>query len=160
MGSRFDARGPEKRARLNDDFVKGLRCFHSKDFEGALIFFRTADDSAEMDDACQNRYTSFHGLSRVYMGDSNGVKLCRKAAVGETADAEVYYNLAMAEYRLDFREGALRALRRGLRIDPDHAGLLRLKQKLSQRLRRGHVPGLKSDNIVKQLLGRLLGRSR
>ena len=89
MGSQFYQQGAGIRTRMRDDFVKGLRCFNSKDFEGALMFFRTADDSAELNDAYQNRYTSFHGLSRVYMGDSNGVKLCRKAAVGETADAHV-----------------------------------------------------------------------
>ena len=158
MGGRYE-RGSGKRIRLHDDFVKGLSCFKSRDFEGARIFFRTADEGAELDDAFQNRYTSFHGLSRVFMGDENGVKLCRKAAAGETVDAEVYYNLAMAERRLDFYESALMALRRGLKIDPEHAGLQRLQRELAQK-RRGALPGVKSDNIVKQLLGRLLGRSR
>ena len=157
MGDRFASTGAVSRGRLRDDFRKGLRCFNSSDYEGAVIFFRTADDSAELDDAYQNRYTSFHGLSRVYMGDRNGVKLCRKAAVGETADAEVYFNLAMAEQRLDFYESALMALRRGLKIDPQHSGLLGLQRKLhpDSNLRRAGAGG-----IVKQLLGRLLRRSR
>ena len=111
--------------------------------------------SAELDDIYQSRYTSFHGLSRVYMGDSNGVKLCRKAAVGEIGDAEVYYNLAMAEHRLDFLESAQMAVRRGLNVDPEHAGLLRLQRQLYPKsdARRAGASG-----IVKQLLGRLLGR--
>ena len=159
MGGRYDVREPEKRFQSRDDFVNGLRCFNSQDYEGALIFFRTADDSAELDDAYQSRYTSFHGLSRVYMGDSNGVKLCRKAAVGETGDVEVYYNLAMAEQRLSFREGALMALRRGLHIDPEHAGLQRLKRELSRSERRGAISGFRSDNVVSRLLGKFLGRS-
>jgi len=159
MGDRYDAREPGKRFQLRDDFVNGLRCFNSKDFAGALIFFRTADDSAELDDAYQSRYTSFHGLSRVFMGDRNGVKLCRKAAVGETVDVEVYYNLAMAEHRLNFNESALTALRRGLKIDPDHAGLQRLKRELSRSERGGSIPGFKSENVVSRLLGKLLGRS-
>lgn len=155
MGGRYDAREPGKRFPLRADFVNGLRCFNCKDFEGALLFFRTADDGAELDDAYQSRYTSFHGLSRVFTGDNNGVKLCRKAAVGETGDVEVYYNLAMAEHRLSFHESALMALRRGLNIDPDHAGLRRLKQELSRRERRGAIPG----NVVGRLVGKLLGRS-
>jgi tetratricopeptide (TPR) repeat protein len=163
MGSQFDVPGdvPEsgKRSRMHGDFVKGLRCFNSKDFEGALMFFRAADGCAELDDAYQNRYTSFHGLSRVYMGDGNGVKLCRKAAVGETADADVYYNLAMAEHRLDFYESAMMALRRGLNIDPEHRGLLGLKRKLSLNGRASRAAGLMSDNFVKRLLKRLLGHS-
>jgi tetratricopeptide (TPR) repeat protein len=157
MGDRSDARIPEKRVRLHDDFVNGLRCFNSKDFEGALMFFRTADDSAELDDVYQSRYTSFHGLSRVFMGDRNGVKLCRKAAVGEIGDIEVYYNLAMAEHRLGFHESALMALRRGLNIDPEHAGLQRLQRELSRGEQR--IPGFNVDSIVSRLLGKLLGRS-
>ena len=159
MGDRFDSSGAVNRVGLRDDFKKGLRCFNSSDYEGALLFFRTADDSAELDDAYQNRYTSFHGLSRVFMGDRNGVKLCRKAAVGETRDAEVYYNLAMAEHRLDYYESALMALRRGLRINPEHKELQRLQHKLSPGMR-NRLSGAGSDGVVKQLLGRLLGRAR
>ena len=155
MGDRFNSPGAAARVHLHDDFKKGLRCFNSSDYEGALLFFRIAADSAELDDAYQNRYTSFHGLSRVYMGDRNGVKLCRKAAVGETADAEVYYNLAMAEHRLNFHESALTALRRGMNVDPHHAGLLRLQHVLSPK---SHT-GAGANGLVKQLLGRLLGHS-
>ncbi|MDB4409903.1 hypothetical protein N9235_03765, partial [Gammaproteobacteria bacterium] len=80
---------------------------------------------------------------------------CRKAAVGETADAEVYYNLAMAEHRLKFHESALTALRRGMNVDPHHAGLLRLQRVLSPKSRLGAG----ANGLVKQLLGRLLGHS-
>ena len=64
--------------KMRDDFMDGLKCFKGNDYETALSFFRSADRSAEMDDIYQNRYTSFHGLARVFMGDRNGVKLCRK----------------------------------------------------------------------------------
>ena len=157
MGDRFAIPGTVKRVHLRDDFKKGLRCFNCNDYVGALLFFRTADGSADLDDAYQSRYTSFHGLSRVYIGDRNGVKLCRKAAVGETGDAEVYYNLAMAEHRLDFIESALMALRRGLNVDPEHAGLLSLQRKLSPETNRRRNG---AGGMVKQLLGRLLGDSR
>ena len=155
MGDRFDSPGTVNRVHMREDFKKGLRCFNCSDYEGALLYFRSADGSAELDDTYQSRYTSFHGLSRVYMGDRNGVKLCRKAAVGETGDAEVYYNLAMAEHRLDFLESAQMALRRGLYVDPEHSGLQNLRRKLDPDFnrRRGRAGGL-----VKQLLDRLLGR--
>ena len=145
---------------MRDDFIDGLECFISDDYEGALLLFRTADECAEIDDVYQSRYTSFHGLSRVYMGDSSGVKLCRKAVVGETRDAEVYYNLAMAEHRLGFRESTYMALRRGLKLDPQHAGLLRLKQQLVLRKKHGFIPGLKRNNNVNRLLGKLFRSNR
>ena len=146
--------------RLRDEFIDGLERFRSDDYEGALLLFRAADECAEMDDIYQNRYTSFHGLSRVYMGDSSGVKLCRKAVVGETRDAEVYYNLAMAEHRLGFRESTYMALCRGLKIDPGHTGLLQLEQQLVLRKKHGLIPGLKRNNIVNRLVGKLLRGTR
>jgi hypothetical protein len=148
------------RIRLRDDFVSGLKCYRNEDWEGALGFFRSADDQAEMDDIYQNRYTSYHGLARVHMGDRNGVKLCRKAAVGERFDAEVYYNLALAEHKLDFRESACTALRRGLTIDASHAGLQRLKQEFRLREQRALIPGLRRDHFLNRMLGRLFRGSR
>ncbi|MEN8205950.1 MAG: hypothetical protein ABFS24_08050 [Pseudomonadota bacterium] len=160
MASQFGSRASGIRVRMRDDFVDGLKCFKSDDYEGALMFFRAADECAAMDDIYQGRYTSFHGLSRVCMGDRSGVKLCRKAVVGETQDAEVYYNLAMAENRLGFRESACMALRRGLKIDPGHSGLLRLKQKFVLRGKHGFIPGLKRSNFLNRLIGKLFRGTR
>ncbi len=155
MANRFDPWSSDQRLHMRDDFVDGLRCFRSEDYEGALLLFRAADECAVMGDIYQSRYTSFHGLSRVYMGDSNGVKLCRKAVVGETRDAEVYYNLAMAEHRLGYRESAYKALRRGLKLAPDHDGLLRLKRQLVLRKKYGFTSGQRHNNIVHRLVGKL-----
>jgi hypothetical protein len=160
LANHSGARESGKRQHLRGDFLEGLKCFRSDDFEAALLFFRTADECAEMDDIYQSRYTSFHGLSRVYMGDSNGVKLCRKAAVGETRDAEVYYNLAMAEHRLGFRESSYMALCRGLKLDPGHNGLLRLQQQLVLREKHALIPGLKRNHLLNRLVGRLFRGTR
>jgi tetratricopeptide (TPR) repeat protein len=160
MANHSGAHASGTRLRMRDDFMDGLKCFRSDDYEGALLFFRAADECAEMDDIYQSRYTSFHGLSRVYMGDSSGVKLCRKAAVGETRDAEVYYNLAMAEYRLGYRESSYMALRRGLKLDPGHSGLLHLKQQLVLREKHGFIPGLKRNHILNRLIGKLFRGTR
>ncbi|MDH3525953.1 MAG: hypothetical protein OEM43_00395 [Gammaproteobacteria bacterium] len=148
------------RTRLRDDFLNGMRCYEKRDLKGALNLFRAADEYAEMDDIYQNRYTSFHGLVRVFMGDASGVKLCRKAAVGEQVDVEVYYNLAMAEYKLDFRGGAYMALRRGLRIDAKHPGLRRLLKEFNLRARHPVLPWLSRDNVFNRKLGKLFRKRR
>lgn len=148
------------RVRLDDDFLNGLKCFRNADWEGALELFRTADEHAQMDDIYQNRYTSFHGLVRVCMGDKNGVKLCRKAAVGEQSDVEVYYNLAMAEHKLGFRESAYMALRRGLKIDAGHPGLKRLQQEINLRKQHGLLPGMGRDSFLSRVFGKLFRGSR
>jgi tetratricopeptide (TPR) repeat protein len=149
------------RVCLDDDFLNGLKCFRNSDWDGALALFRKADEHAEMDDIYQNRYTSFHGLVRVCMGDKNGVKLCRKAAVGEQSDVEVYYNLALAEHKLGFRESAYMALRRGLKIDAGHPGLKRLQQEMNLRTQRGPLLGMSRDSFLGRTFGRLFrGRRR
>lgn len=143
------------RAVLREDFADGLKCFLNDDFAGALVHFRAADKDADISDVLQSRYTSFHGLSRVCLGDSSGLKLCRKAAAGEAKDAEVYYNLALAEQHLNNREGAVTALRRGLYLDPEHTGLLQLQQNMTQREPRIMVPGLSNTHPLNRLLGKL-----
>ncbi len=160
MGSQFNLGPGSNRSRLHEDFISGMDSFKGNDYELALTQFRAADESAAIDDVYQNRYTSFHGLARVFLGDFRGVKLCRKAAVGETNDAEVYYNLAMAEYRLGSRESAYQALRRGLAIAPEHAGLLQLKKEIVLREQRSLIAGLRRSNWLNRILGKLFRGSR
>lgn len=155
MESMNDTDAAGGRVGLNHDFVDGLKCFRGDDLEGALVFFRAADESAAADDIHQNRYTSFHGLCRVRLGDRNGIKLCRKAALGEIRDAEIFYNLAQAEHWLGQRESAWTALRRGLLIEPEHRGLQRFRRVLGLREKHGLIPGLRRENPVNRLLGRL-----
>ena len=154
MGYRHD-RGEGVRS-LRAEFTDGLQHFESADYAGALPLFRAAEAAAAVDDVFQNRYTSFHGLTRVLMGDDSGVKLCRKAAVGQDNDADVYHNLALAEHRLGYRESAYRALRRGLRIAPGHPGLLRLTHELGLRGRHKLLPVLSRDHPLNRWLGRML----
>ena len=160
MGSQFTHGASGSRGRLRDDFVSGLEHFNSDNYAAALSLFRAADEGAAISDVYQNRYTSFHGLTRVFMGDHRGVKLCRKAAVGETNDAEVYHNLALAENVLGVRESAYKALCRGLRVAPGHAGLLQLKKEIGLREKSVLVAGLKRDSWLNRLLGRLVRGSR
>jgi tetratricopeptide (TPR) repeat protein len=148
------------RVRYREDFVSGLKCFRNGDWEGALNFFRHAVEQADLDDVYRQRYTSYHGLARVRLGDRNGVKLCREAAVGERHDAEVFYNLAVAENELGFRESAYTALRRGLGIDASHAGLQRLAQQFRLREQRAVIPALPREHMLNRLLGRLFRGTR
>lgn len=148
------------RAQLRDAFILGLECIDNHDYAGALSHFSEADRFSSLDDTCQSLYASFHGLSRVFNGDAGGVKLCRKAAAGETRDIELFYNLALAEHRLGNRESAWRALSCGLRMEPDHPGLVELRQAMSLRRKHGLIPVLSRNGLVNRLLGRLLRGTR
>jgi hypothetical protein len=157
--TQYDPWETGSRTRLREDFLDGLRCYERRDLDGALEWFQVADTRAEIDDIYHSRYTSYHGLVRVYMGDEGGVKLCRKAAVGEVEDVDVYYNLAMAEHTLGFRGGAYMALRRGLAIDPTHAGLRRLSKEFNLRAP-PVISWLSRDHVFNRALGRLFRRRR
>jgi tetratricopeptide (TPR) repeat protein len=152
--------GATGRRRLSAEFTNGLQCLEDADYAAALQLFRAAEAAAEIDDIFLNRYTSFHGLTRVLMGDESGVRLCRKATAGQLNDAEVFYNLALAEQRLGYRESAYMALRRGLRIAPEHSGLVRLKQELGLRDKHRLLAGLPRNHFLNRWLGRLLRGSR
>jgi hypothetical protein len=156
MAKRGDAGRKAVQARLHEDFTVGVQCIRNEDYAGALVYFRTLDVQSGFDDEFQNRYTSFHGLARVLMGDASGVKLCRKAAVGNDDDAEVLYNLALAEHRLHNRESGYLALRRGLRVDPGHRGLLGLKQDFVLRRQHGLIPLLSREHCINRWIGRLV----
>jgi hypothetical protein len=152
MGSQFDL---VSKGRQRADFISGLHRFEENDYAAALTLFREADENASIDDVYQNRYTSYHGLVRVFMGDHQGVKLCRKAAVGETNDAEVYCNLAMAEIEMGAWESASHALRRGLGIAPDHTGLLQLEKEFTLMEQRGRFWKPQGHSWFDRLLGML-----
>jgi len=149
----FDPWDAGSRVRYSEDFITGLKCFRNEDWEGALGFFRAAAEGADIGDVYKKRYTSFHGLTRVQMGDRNGVKLCREAAVSERYDAEVFHNLAVAENKLGFRESACTALRRGLSIDAGHAGLQRLAREFGLREQRGVISALPREHMLNRILG-------
>lgn len=150
----------EDRTQLRESFILGLECIDNDDYAGALDYFSAADRTSSLDDTCQSLYASFHGLSRVFNGDSGGVKMCRKAAAGETRDVELFYNLALAEHRLGNRESAWRALSLGLRMDPGHPGLDELRQSMSLRRKRSLIPLLSRDGLINRLLGRIFRGTR
>ncbi|MGD2137089.1 MAG: hypothetical protein PVJ66_01200 [Gammaproteobacteria bacterium] len=159
MASNLDPWESGSRTRLHPEFVSGLRCFNSENYAGAVPLFRAAEEGADLDDIYQSRYTSFHGLARVMMGDRNGVKLCRKAAVGEKDDPEVYHNLAIAEDKLGFSESAFTALRRGLQVDSGHSGLLRLKNEFVLREQKNLARRMRSEGLFNRVIGKLFRRT-
>jgi tetratricopeptide (TPR) repeat protein len=90
---------------------------------------------------CQRRYRE-------------GINLCEHAVKKEFYKAEGFYNLARVRLLVNDRKRALEALNQGLKIEPRHRGLLRLRKTLGLR-RPPVVPFLSRSNILNRLLGRL-----
>ncbi|NOX08055.1 MAG: hypothetical protein GXP22_00955 [Gammaproteobacteria bacterium] len=142
---------------LQEDFFQGLKYFHSQDWLTALSYFRSIYHLVSKDDTFRCRYMSYYGLVQIYLGNIEGIQLCRRAACGEMMDAGVFCNLVMAELELDHRHNAYKALCQGLDIDQRHPGLNRMQLKMGMR-RSVVVPFLKRRHWINRLLGRLMYR--
>ncbi len=142
----------ERRAR--EEYRLGLVFFQRRQWSAAARHFHAAQRLCHRDDLGLRLYTSWQGLALVCCGDGSGLNLCRNVAAAERLDATVFLNLAVAELRLGHRRQAVVAVARGLSMDPDHAGLRRLREDMGER-RRPALPFLPRNNPLNRWLGRL-----
>ncbi len=128
-----------------------------KDYKAAERAFKKTLESIDEHDELYNSVLSNYGLTQVLNSDANGLLLCRDAASNEVFDGEVFLTLACAEWHSNNRKRAVDAVRRGVKIAPDHKQLNRACAKLDCRkkccfsfLPRGHK--------LNRLFGRMLRR--
>lgn len=138
-------------------YDKGLESLKAKDYRASEREFRQVFDSIDEHHALYNKVASYLGLSRVLVSDPNGLLLCRDAASSESADGDVFLNLACAEWHTQNRARALDALVRGRSIDSSHQQLLRAYAQLDKGQHRA-VPFLSQENILNRFLGRIKRR--
>ena len=126
-----------------------------KDYKAAERAYEITIESIDEHAEQYNSVLSGYGLTQVLNSDNNGLLMCRDAASNEVFDGGVFLNLACAEWHSNNRKRAVDAVRRGVKIDPDHEQLNRACAKLDCRkkccfsfLPRGHK------------LNRLFGRMR
>ncbi len=146
---------PEPGACLSE----GLERFRRADWNGALEQFQRFEAHTHDWDPLVHVSRSYHGLARVMMGDDRGVFLCRKAAGCATGEADLFYNLAVVEMRLNQRRRAVAALHRALMLAPSDPKVLRLRQHLRVR-RRQPIPFLPRNHVLNRFIGKLLRRSQ
>jgi tetratricopeptide (TPR) repeat protein len=135
-------------------FFDAVRLYRNSDYEGALVIFCEIVAAADRQDVFHNKYRSYEGLTRVCLGEKHAVELCREVAGPDIDDVEVFYNLALAEYKLNNRRRALQALQRGLSIDAGNPELRRLHALMGSR-RQPLISFLGRDNPVNKWLGKL-----
>jgi tetratricopeptide (TPR) repeat protein len=136
-----------------------VRLLRNSDYEGALVVFREIAAAADSHDVYRNTYRSYEGLARVCMGEKHAVELCRDAAADDMRAVEVYYNLALAEFKLNNRRRAILALQRGLAIDGANPELRRLHTIIGNR-RAPVLRFLSRDHPLNKWLGRFTYRKR
>ena len=141
-------------SEVNRIFATGLQNFEERNYQEALSFFSKATDSAEAFDPHRHRYLSYMGVCEVMLGNISGLERCRQAALEETKFADVFCNLAIAEFNHFSRRRALAAIHKGMRVDPKSDALPTLLNQIDTR-RRPTIPFLSRDNSVNRILGRV-----
>ncbi len=135
-------------------FFDALKLYRNSDYEGALTILREIIAGADAQDVFLIKYRSYEGLVRVCLGEGHAVELCREVAAEGLKDAEVQFNHALAEYKLDNRRRAVLAVQRGLSIDPGNRELRRLRALMGSR-RKPVIDFLERDHSVNKWLGKL-----
>ena len=142
-----------------ESFDKGRESLKAQDYKAAEREFSEAFKSVDEHHLLYNKVASFLGLAQVMIADRNGLLLCRDAASSETQDADVFLNLACAEWHTANRERAVDAVMRGLKMDGGHQQLARAGMLLDSR-RRNVIPFLPRDHFLNRTLGRMMRRNR
>ena len=142
-----------RRREAHDEYQMGLAFYQKKQWKTAARHFGQADRKAGHDDVYMHLYMSYQGLCQVLSGDISGLNLCRHAASMEVLQPAVFLNLAVAELQLRHRKRACSAIRLGLGLDPKHAGLLKLRNRIGVR-RTPCLLFLSRNNLLNKWLGR------
>jgi hypothetical protein len=95
-----------------------------------------------------------HAIARVERRVDDGLQLCQQAVKMEFYQPDHYLNLARTQLLADEKGAAVRAMHKGLKLDPKHRGLLALQRDLGVR-KLPVLPFLSRGNFLNQLLGRL-----
>ena len=141
-----------------NDFRAAVNLFEVKSTDKALHYFQLAYESVNRNDVYHNLYESYCGLVRLLSGDRGGLELCRDAARSEQRNANVFLNLARAEWHYRNRKKTIIALENGLKINRKHPGILKMREELGVR-RRKIIPMIHRNSAINNTLGKILRKS-
>lgn len=141
---------------LNAVCERGLNACRRGDWKAGLVdlaWLVKGKQAKQMPSQCYS-YLGY-GMAHLHRDVAKGRRLCRHAVKLEWFQPENYYNLArtcMLSPR--YRQEAVDAVYEGLKVDPEHVGLLRLKDQVGAR-RPPVLTFLSRGNILNRILGRL-----
>lgn len=138
---------------LDQDYVQGVKYAAQGDWMAAHNSFSAVMTRVDHFHVYYSLYSSADGLARVMTGDNSGLNQCRQAVMDEPKRADLYENLVRACLYLRQRKKAVDALRKGLRVAPQHTGLNRLRREMGFR-RQPIIPFLSRDNPINRFIGR------
>ena len=144
------------RREISETLSRALDLCRSGDWDGGLLYLGRLAESGEPSDGLPGLFYSYlgYGIARCQGKVKEGLKLCKHSIKVEFYEPENYLNLARTCILGKDRPGAVRAVRDGLKVDPQNLDLLTLYRDLGIR-KEPVLPFLSRNNPLNQLLGRI-----
>ncbi|THB71735.1 MAG: hypothetical protein D6B28_06910 [Gammaproteobacteria bacterium] len=139
---------------INQSFLNGFDHFNNKNFHAAIEQFTIAMKVDGKKSSYFEKYLSFISLCEVLNGDRSSLNILREITSADCCDADIYCNLAIAEFISKHRRRAFAAIDKGQKIGTDHNGLNLLYEILDTR-RPPAISFLNRDNPINVALGKL-----
>ena len=139
-----------------DQLDKGIEYCRKGDWETGFAHLSAVAGQQKKPGELPSRYYSYlgYGMALREKRVAEGIKLCRFAIKQEFYQPENYVNLARTCLLAKRRGDAYKAVRRGLKVDPNFPELRELHAKLGVR-KRPIVPFFSRANLFNHLFGRL-----
>lgn len=134
----------------------GIQLCRNGEWPEGIKYLEVAAKTEEFTSKLPELLYSFLGYGlAVYDGrPQEGIEYCRKAIRVGFYHPENFLLLAKAYLHLNNRRGAIMTIQRGLKLNPDHAGLVNLQNQIGIR-NRPVIPFLPRRASVNRFLGRL-----
>jgi hypothetical protein len=158
MSPPFERTASRSRPEISDTLRRALDLCRAGDWERGLAILGYLAQSTDRS-ALPGLFYSYlgYGIARCERRVEEGVKLCQHAIKIEFYQPENYLNLARTQLLEGNRRAAVRAIARGLKIDPHHLELLAVQRDIGVR-RQPVLAFVSRDNPLNRLLGRLRHR--
>lgn len=142
------------------EIAKGIAACRSGNWRDGYEILSQVAQHEDSEDPFPGYFYSYLGvtIARREGRKREGVDLARYGVELEPRDPESRLNLARGYLLLHDRRRAVKQLKIGLRLSPDHRALRSLRDRLGRR-RRPVIPFLSRDFILNQWLGRLRHKS-
>jgi hypothetical protein len=143
------------RREISETLGRALALCRAGDWDGGLYHLGQLAEGGERGSLPGLFYSYLgYGIARCQGKVKEGLKLCQHSIKVEFYESENYLNLARTCLLDQDRGGAVRAIRGGLKVDPQNLELLALYRDLG--IRQDPVlTFLSRDNLVNQVLGRV-----
>jgi predicted Zn-dependent protease len=146
-----------------ESFERGMTALDQGHDRVAMAFFEAAIELEKRAGVPkpQARYLSYYGLCLAIVTDRKheGAKFCKEAVDLEAYNPDLLCNLARVLLAADRRKDAHKALMRGLRLQPDHVGIIQQLRRMGIR-KRPPLPILDRSNPVNVFLGKMRNGAR